>query len=158
MAQYLLVLCDLDDSPELVASASALARQDPESEFVLLVPATPVPVFESLLGPFTTPTQLGRARAQRLRADLADAGIHPRTTRLGNMDPMRALDDALRFATFDAVVVASPPHRLLHWIHRDVACMLAQRFPDVRFIHAFDRVMVGEHAGSPTESKGGAVR
>jgi hypothetical protein len=136
MAQYLLVLNDLDESPELVASAHELAESDSAAEFVLLVPATMVTPVDAVLHPGSTSTQIARARAQRMRSEILAAGLHLTATRLGNFSPLRALDDALRFTDYAAVVIASPPHPLLHRMHRDLCCRAAARFPHTSVIHA----------------------
>ena len=42
MAKYLLVAHQTAQSDELIAAAAGLAREDPQADFRLLVPATPV--------------------------------------------------------------------------------------------------------------------
>lgn len=134
MANYLLVLIDVDESPDLVAAGRELSEADPESEFVLLAPATPVPPLDLLFDPRCTSMSFARRRAQRVQAQLLASGIHLRATRLGNFDPLRAVEDALRYASYSAIVVAAPRHAFLHIIHSDVADRLARRFPQVRVI------------------------
>lgn len=148
MARYLLLCCNVDDSPELVSSARDLARREPDADFVLLVPATPLPAIDSLFSSFATPVRLARHRAQQMRAKLIAAGVTPLATRLGNRDPLRAVEDALRFSNYAAVVVACPPHPFMHRLHRDLACRLAQRFPTVSIIHATWQAEAGEPAPS----------
>ena len=143
MARYLLLCCDVDESPELVSSAQELTRREPGAEFVLLVPAMPLPAIDSLFSPFGTPVRLARHRAQQMRSRLTSAGITPTATRLGDRDPLHAVEDALRFSSYAAVVVACPPRPLMHRLHRDLACRLAQRFPSVTVIHATDQAAVG---------------
>lgn len=139
MARYLLLCCDVDGSPELVSSAREILGRDPGAEFVLLVPATPLPAIDSLFSPYATPTQRARHRAQQMRSRLENGGVPPLATRLGNGDPMQAAADALRFADYAAVVVACPPRAFMHRLHRDLACRLAERFPAVNIVHAADR-------------------
>ena len=136
MPQYLLVLNDRDQSSELIASAAELAASDPAAEFVLLVPARMLAPFEALVMPYRTSTDLARERAQRMRSQILAAGLRLIATRLGNSSPIRALEDALRFADYAAVVIASPPHPLMHWLHLDLACRAAARFAGTRVVHA----------------------
>jgi hypothetical protein len=136
LSQYLLVLHDLDDSPELIDCGRELAASDPAAEFVLLVPATTLPPFEALLQPDSSPRRAARERAHRLRSGILSAGLRLIATRLGNSSALLALEDALRFADYGAVVIASPHHPILHWLHRDLACRAAARFPAARVIHA----------------------
>jgi hypothetical protein len=136
LSRYLLLLHDLDESPELIACARELAASDPAAEFVLLVPATMVAPFDALLLPYSTPTQVARARAQRIRAEILAAGLQLIATRLGNSSPLQALEDALRFADYAAVVIASPHHPVIHRLHRDLPSRAAARFRHTRVIHA----------------------
>jgi hypothetical protein len=151
MAHYLLVLHDLDESPELVATALDLASSDADADFVLLVPAVALAPFDALLLPYASSIERARERAQRVRAHLLAVGLRLVSTRLGNSSPLRALDDALRFANYAAVVIASPPQAILHSLHRDLACRAVKRFPGTRVLHAGD-------GGFPSSSDRAAVR
>jgi hypothetical protein len=136
VAQYLLVLHGLDESPELIASARALAVSDPAAEFVLLVPATAQSPLDALLRPYRTSTQIARERAQSMRAGMLAARLPLVATRLGKPTLLQALDDALRFTDYAAVLIASPDHPILHRLRRDLPCRAAARFPRTRVIHA----------------------
>lgn len=136
LAQHLLVLNDLDRSPELVDTARDIAAADAAAEFVLLVPATLLAPLDALVAPFSTSIQLARERAQKMRSEILAAGLRLVATRLGNPYPLIALEDALRFGDYADVVIASPPRPLLHRMHRDLACRAAARFPRTRVVHA----------------------
>jgi hypothetical protein len=136
LANYLLVLIDVDESPELVASARELSAADPVAEFVLLAPATPPSPLDLLFEPACTARSLASRRSQRVRDQLTAAGVRVGAARLGNFVPMRAVEDALRFSNYSALVVAAPKHALLHLFHRDLSCRIARRFPQVMVIHA----------------------
>jgi hypothetical protein len=137
MARYLLVLDDLDDgSDDLVEAACTVRGSDPSAEFVLLVPATPLAALDALVMPYTSPTQRARKRAQSQRASLIARDVRVVATRLGNRDVGVAVEDALRFGEFEAVIVAGRRRSLLHRLRRDVACRLALRFPRQRVLHA----------------------
>ena len=136
LANYLLVLIDVDESPELVDRARQLSAADPGAEFVLLAPATPPSPLDLLFSPSCTARRLASRRSQRVRPQLVEAGVRLVAARLGNFDPLCAVEDALRYTTYAALVVATPKHALLHLFHRDLACRIARRFPQVRVIHA----------------------
>jgi hypothetical protein len=136
MSKYLLVLHNMDRCPDLVDSAHDLAATDPAAQFVLLVPATMIAPIDAVLTPNATPTQFARARAQRMRSEILAAGLRLTATRLGNASLLQALDDALRFADYAAVVIASPPHPLLHRLRCDLACRAAARYPATTVFHA----------------------
>ena len=138
MVSYLLVLHNLDESPGLVAVARDLSSRDPDAEFVLLVPAS-APAFYLFIEPRCSATRFAGRRARRMRDRLLSAGVNLRATRGGNFDPFRALEDALRYSEYAAVVIAAPEHRLLHFIRCDLACRLARKFPKTRVVHAPDQ-------------------
>ncbi|MGH7762525.1 MAG: hypothetical protein ACREOY_14105 [Candidatus Dormibacteraceae bacterium] len=135
MARYLLVLHELDDSPALVVTATELSAADPSAKFVLLVPAV-APPLDLLLEPSGSAVKVARRRAQRMRGELLAAGINLIACRLGNYDPFRAVEDATRFTDYSVVVVAAPPHKMLHFLHSDLPCRVARRFRPLRVIHA----------------------
>ena len=143
MARYLLVLHDVEDSAGLSAAANDLTHEDPGAEFVLLVPAT-APAFDLFLEPRCSATRFAARRARWVREQLLAAGINLVATRLGNFDPFRALEDALRFTEYAGVVIAAPEHKLLHFIHLDLTCRLARRFGKTRVVHASTRHHVME--------------
>lgn len=136
MARYLLVLYDVDDGDGLLAAARDLSSEDPRAEFVLITPAS-APAFDLFLEPRCSPTRLAARRAWKVQDQLVAAGVNLVASRLGNFDPFRALEDALRFSEYAAVVVATPEHNLLHLIHCDLTCRMARRFRGAHLIHAF---------------------
>lgn len=136
MANYLLVLIDVDESPELVARARELSAADPEAQFVLLAPATPPSPLDLLFEPSCSARRLASRRSQRVRDQLIGAKVRVVAARLGNFVPIHAVEDALRFTEYSALVIAAPRHALLHLLHCDLCCRIARRFPQVRVIHA----------------------
>ncbi len=138
MNRYLLVLYKLDDCEGLLETARVLAKADPTAEFVLLTPAAAA-AFDLLLEPSPSSLKIARRRAQKAHAAFLAAGINIAAARLGNFDPFRAVEDATRFCAYTAVVVAAPPHPLLHLMRCDLCCRLARRFPDAPVIHALSR-------------------
>lgn len=139
MARYLLVLHNTEEGDGLLAAARDLSSQDPSAEFVLITPAA-APAFDLFIEPPCSPTRLAARRARRVRSQLVAGGVNLVASRLGNFDPFQALEDALRFSEYAAVVVAAPDHKLLHLIHCDLACRLARKFPQTRVVHAANRL------------------
>lgn len=135
MSRYLLVLHEFDDSEALVATARRLAATDRTAEFVLLTP-TAATALDLLLEPSGSALRVARRRAEKARGQLLSAGLSLEAARMGNFDPFRAVEDALRFSSYSAVVVGAPSHPILHFIHFDLCCRLARRFPNAVFIHA----------------------
>lgn len=136
MAKYLLVLDGTDGSPALVGAASELAERDPDAEFVLLAPATPLGLVDSLVVPWCDGRRYARYRVQRAQARLLDKGLRIVATRLGNFDTSRALEDSLRYTSYAAVVVEErPTSDLPRLLHVDTGSRLARRFRNVRLLY-----------------------
>lgn len=135
MARYLLVLYDVEDSHNLVATACSLSAVDPAAEFVLITPAA-APAFDQFIEPRCSATRIAARRARRTQDQLVDAGVNLIASRMGNFDPFRALEDALRFSEYAAVVIAAPEYKLLHFMHCDLPCRLARKFPQTRVLYA----------------------
>jgi hypothetical protein len=133
--RYLLILHQVDDSEGLVEIAKTLATADPGAEFVLLTSTTAAP-FDLLLEPSGSPLKLARQRAERARLRLLAAGINLTAARMASFDPFRAVEDATRFSSYSAVIVAAPRHPVLHFLHLDLCCRLERRFSTTRFLHA----------------------
>ena len=101
-----------------------------------MVPAYAVPQHLVLLaGVEDDAIKLGRHRAQRVRRRLEAVGAHIAAVRLSCHDPLRAVEDELEAADFEAVVVSTLPRPLSHWMKRDLPGQIARRHPDVRVIH-----------------------
>lgn len=136
LANYLLVVINVDESPELVDKARELSAADPDAEFVLLAPATPPSPLELLFEPSCTARRLASRRCQRVRDQLIAANICLVAARLGNFLPIRAVEDALRFTEYSALVIAAPKRALLHMFRCDQCCRIARRFPQIKVLHA----------------------
>ena len=137
MNSYLLVLYELDECEGLVETARQIAAADPSAEFVLLTPTTAGP-FDLLLVSGSA-LHVARHRAETARRGLLAAGLNLTAARMGNFDPFRAVEDATRFSSYAAVVVAAPPHPVLHLMRLDLCCRLARQFSNTVFIHAMTR-------------------
>ena len=92
MAVYLLVANETAGSPELERAVLELQSQDPEAEFEIMVPATPLNLLQRLEGSFKSGGALAAHRAQGTRRRLEQLGVRVRSTRIGNWDPFLAID------------------------------------------------------------------
>jgi hypothetical protein len=154
MSNYLLVAYQTGESREVLEETVRIAKSDPDARFTLLVPATPVGLLYLLNWETRNRRQIARDRAQRIATLLRANGVPVVATRLGNADPMVAIEDALRYQRFDAVVVCTLPAGLSHWLRADLPARVKRRFPSVRVMHIVAHsflqrvpVLVGE-AGS----------
>jgi hypothetical protein len=136
-ARYLLVAHQTADSPELRAKVVDIVREDPDAEFVLLVPATPLGYLTELElgGERRSALLVARERAQRARDLLLRAGARVAATRIGSHDPIRAVEDELRYERYQAVVISTLPAGLSRWLRLNLPTRVARRFPEVNVLH-----------------------
>lgn len=118
MARYLAVAHQTSESEEFVEAVREKARLDPEAEFVLLVPATPV----RHLGTWTEGESQAVAsrKAQAASERLAEAGIGVAEARVGDPDPFVAVMSALSGGGFDEIVVSTFPPGVSRWLGNDL--------------------------------------
>jgi GABA permease len=116
---------------ELVELIGQRAKSEP-SEFFIVVPATPS--IDFVLGAHAMPVMGGlpavpdspeRARAlakERLEMALAQFEAAGATVegRVGDPDPVRAVETALRGRQFDEIIVSTLPSRISRWLRQDL--------------------------------------
>lgn len=140
MARYLLVAHQTADSPELRAKVLGLARDDPDAEFVLVVPATQIGyLLELEEGASGSPLTQARLRAQRARDSLSRAGVPLTATRIGHYDPLTAIEEELRSGVYKAVVISTLPHGLSRWLRMDLPAQVSRRYPKLDVMHVMAR-------------------
>jgi len=118
MASYLIVANQTAETHELRAEVKALARRQPEAEFILVVPATPV---GNLLVPVRGDTaEVSQRRAESARQRLTADGVRVADARVGDADPFTAVADELRRRPdYAGVVVATLPSGISDWLEVD---------------------------------------
>src|SRR5579859_6370132 len=104
MAKYLLVAHQTAERQELLDTAKKLAAQDAHARFTLLVPATPV---GDLMTWEEGETQgVARGRAGSAAEALQHHGINLVDVRVGDADPVLAVDDEyVAGRRYDAIVI-----------------------------------------------------
>jgi hypothetical protein len=131
---YLLVAHQTAQSPQLLAAAQELIREDPGAMFVLLVPATPI-------GDLVVPqegemAEVATRRAESARTWLQDAGVRMIDAKTGDPDPLQAIGDELQSGQrYDAIVLSTLPQGLSRWLRRDVVSRVRREFPSIRVEH-----------------------
>ena len=118
MARYLVVAHQTSESPELAQELTELATTDPDAEFVLVIPATPV----KHLGGWTEGEARAVAEQKAVRAQerLEAVGVNIVDWRVGDPHPYLATTDALTGDQFDAVIVSTFPPGISRWLRFDV--------------------------------------
>ncbi len=134
MGKYLLVAHQTAEQQELLDAARKLSNQDSHAKFTLLVPATPVGDLLSWEEGETK--EVARRRAKSAVAALQRNGINVVGVRIGDSDPVLAVDDELLTGRrYDAVVISTLPAGLSRWAKMDVVSRLQRQRPRLRLIH-----------------------
>ena len=134
MGKYLLVAHQTAEQEELLDAARKLSNQDSHAKFTLLVPATPVGDLLSWEEGETK--EVARRRAKSAVAALQRNGINVVGVRIGDSDPVLAVDDELLTGRrYDAVVISTLPAGLSRWVKMDVVSRLQRQRPRLRLIH-----------------------
>ncbi len=124
---------------ELVGLIGKRAKAEP-SEFFIVVPATPA--IEFVQGVFALPVmgtlpsvpdspeharQLAQERLAVALARLQDVGATV-DGRVGDPDPVRAVEAVLKGRQFDEIIVSTLPSRLSRWLRQDLPHRLEHKF------------------------------
>ncbi len=134
MAGYLLVAHQTAERKELLDAARQLAAEDSRARFTLLVPATPVG--DLLTWDEGETKDVAHRRAQSAAAELKRQGIVLMDVKVGDPDPVLAVDDEfLAGSRYDAIVISTFPPGISRWIKMDVVSRLQRKHPRVRVIH-----------------------
>ena len=125
MARYLIVAHQTVTSPQLLSRVRELREQDEGAEFVLLVPATPVRHLLFRRGHEHDAEHDAETTARRI-ADralfrYARKGLPLYDARIGDTDPVQAIDDELRAnPEYAGVVISTLPAEKSRWLRMDL--------------------------------------
>ena len=116
-ADVLVVANRTAGSPELLEALKERAARG-DVKFHLLVPATPHGVsWATDMHSGTTEAEAHvRAAVERLRAE----GLDVDDGRVGDPDPVAAVQDAVNFKEFDEIIVSTLPKHLSKWLRLDL--------------------------------------
>lgn len=130
--KHLLIAHQTAGSEALRRHVASLAKEDPDAEFVLVIPATPVDHLRSW-------TEGEAVRAATVAGDRAKAifeadGITLSDVRIGDGNPVYAIQDAFIGEDFDDVIISTHPSGVSRWLGMDLVTK-ATRALDVPVIH-----------------------
>jgi hypothetical protein len=128
MARILVVANKTAESPELL---EALKTKGPEHQYVLVVPAS-----GGVLEKAADPDAAREHTQPHLDAALEKLRAEGRTVEgsIGDSDPVAAVQDAVNFADFDEIVIATLPLRVSKWLKLDLPAK-AQRASGLPVTH-----------------------
>jgi hypothetical protein len=134
MARYLLIAHQTADCAELLDAAGSMADEDRQAEFVLLVPATPV--CNLLVWEEGETNEVARQRAATARSRLEAHGLRVVDARIGDQDPMAAVEDEIHAGhRYAALIVSTLPAGLSRWLRMDLLSRLRRNCPGHRVVH-----------------------
>jgi hypothetical protein len=116
-AKVLVVANRTAESPELLAALMRRAAEG-ECEFTLLVPATPQGIAwaADMFAGGEEAEQHRRAFVEELRGE----GLDVREAKVGDPDPLAALQDECNFSEYDELIVSTLPLHVSKWLRIDL--------------------------------------
>jgi hypothetical protein len=149
VARYLIVAHQTAESPELVARLQELNRQDGQAEFVLLVPATPVD--HLLLWEEGETRAVAQRRADSARQRLESLGLRVIAARVGDGNPVDAIQDEVReHPDYAAVVVSTFPAGVSRWLRLDLPSRVARVGFGPRIVHVVAQASPSAKEAAPS--------
>jgi hypothetical protein len=134
MAKYLLVAHQTAQSPQLLAAAQELIREDRSALFVLLVPATPIG--DLVVSQEGEMAEVATRRAESARTWLQDAGVQMIDAKIGDPDPLQAIGNELQSGQpYEAIVLSTLPQGVSRWLRMDVVSRVRREFGHIRLEH-----------------------
>ncbi len=128
MPRYLVLANQTASSPELTSAVRKMVEKKADTEFVLLVPATPV---EDLLdwqdGDNET---IAKRTAQTAKEHLEGMGAKVVRTEVGDPSPIKAIEDELQRhqEKYDGIVISTLPLQRSRWVALDQPRRIERRF------------------------------
>ena len=116
-ARVLVVANRTAESPELLAALQERAARGP-CRFTLLVPETPHGLA------WAADPDAGHEDAERHREafleELREAGLEVEDAKVGDVDPLAAIQDECNFSEYDELIVSTLPLKISKWLHVDL--------------------------------------
>jgi hypothetical protein len=117
MASVLVVANRTAECPELLEALRARAVHGP-CEFTLLVPSTPHGLA------WAADMHAGGEEAERHRQafvdELREEGLDVADAKVGDPDPLAAIQDECNFHEYDELIVSTLPLKISKWLHLDL--------------------------------------
>jgi bacterioferritin len=128
MPRILILANQTASSPELTNAVREIIKKDPATEFVLLVPATPV---EDLLDWQDGDNDaVAKRTAQTAKEHWEGVGANVTRTEVGDPSPVKAIEDELQRheQTYDGIVISTLPLQRSRWVALDQPRRIERRF------------------------------
>jgi hypothetical protein len=117
MASVLVVANRTAECPELLEALQARSVRGP-CEFTLLVPSTPHGIA------WAADMHAGGEEAEQHRRafveELREEGLNVADAKVGDPDPLAAIQDECNFGEYDELIVSTLPLKISKWLHIDL--------------------------------------
>ncbi len=120
------------ETDELRDAALEIQAGDPTAEFALIVPATRV--VRGLVWDEVETKAVARLRVEAGLRFLLTAGLRMVDGRVGDEDPVLAVEDELRRARYAGIVISTLPPGVSRWLKLDVISRIRRRLPPERLV------------------------
>jgi hypothetical protein len=129
MGRYLIVAHQTVTNPELRHEVQRLRNEDPQAEFTLLVPATPVRHLLFRRGDEHDARAVAEKLVRRARAMFARAGVPLADARVGRESPADAIDDEVTARPgYAGFVISTLPRETSRWLRLDLPATVQARY------------------------------
>ena len=128
MPRYLILANQTASSSELLSAVQKLIQQHHDSDFVLLVPATPgADLLDWQEGDDQT---IAKRTAQAAKDALAGAGANIIRAEVGDPSPVKAIEDELtkHSEKYEAIIISTLPLQRSRWVALDQPRRIERRF------------------------------
>jgi len=116
-ARVLVVANRTAESPELLEALRSRTVRGPW-EFTLLVPSTPHGI--AWAADMHAGGDAAEAHRTAFVTELRDEGLDVADARVGDPDPLAAIQDECNFHDYDELIVSTLPLKLSKWLHLDL--------------------------------------
>jgi len=121
MARYLVVAHETVTNPDLLKQVKSVRRDDPEAEFVLLVPATPVRHLRFPRGREHDAEATAKRLAEKAEAMFSKHGVPITDARVGRESPLDAIDDEVAADPgYAGFIISTLPQETSRWLRMDL--------------------------------------
>jgi hypothetical protein len=145
MARYLVVAHETVTNPKLLEEVKAVRRKDPEAEFVLLVPATPVRHLLRRGDEHDAEVVAGKL-ADRARGVFAKKGVALSDARVGAQSPLDAIDNEVKANPgYAGFIISTLPKEHSRWLRMDLPRVVGSKYDQPVYHVLADREwMIGD--------------
>jgi hypothetical protein len=128
MARYLVVAHETVTNPALLEQLKAVTKEDPEAEYTLLVPATPIR--HLLRRPRDHEAEsVAQKLADKARAMFTRNGVNVAVTRVGASSPVDAIDEEVNaHPGYAGFIISTLPKETSRWLRLDLPRRVEQRY------------------------------